>query len=57
MLGFASVFFVIASFAVGSYYPLITFAVGALITVGSGFAFWNAKFQKTFFQVPQNGNG
>jgi|GEM_PF-5233004 len=56
-LGFAAIFFLIASFSIGSIYPLLGFAVGMIITLFIGFTRFAPGFHKTFWEMPKNNGG
>lgn len=56
-LGFAAIFFIIASFSIGSIYPLAGFIVGMIITLFIGFTRFNPGFGKNFWEMPKNNGG
>ncbi|EKD44645.1 MAG: hypothetical protein ACD_71C00058G0001, partial [uncultured bacterium (gcode 4)] len=51
---FAAVFFIISSFAIGSFFPILAFLIGAVVTTFVGFQFFSPKFPKTFWEMPKN---
>lgn len=51
---FAAIFFLIASFSVGSIGPVIGFLVGMIITLVLAFRLGGESFRKTFFEMPKN---
>lgn len=56
-LGFAAIFFIIASFSIGSIYPLMGFIAGMIITLFIGFTRFNPGFGKNFWEMPKNNGG
>lgn len=53
-LGFALFFFVVASFSLGSVYPILLFLLGSLVIAYLGLRYFREAFLANFFRVPRN---